>query len=81
MSTLFAFINFVVLIFCMLELRHLRGNVRDLVNRVIKLENKKLDNSIETGYNKEDSIDKMIKLKLVYNSDTSEWDKLKELEK
>ena len=65
----------------MLELRHLRGNVRDLVNRVIKLENKKLDNSIETGYNKEDSIDKMIKLKLVYNSDTSEWDKLKELEK
>ena len=68
---------------CIYDLRRIREDIKSLTERIIKLEDKKFDNSISTSYNKEreDSIDRMIKMKLVYNPDTFEWDKLKELER
>ena len=43
---------------------------------------KELDNFGVSGYNKErdEFIERMTRLKLVYNADTDAWDKLKELE-
>ena len=83
MHIVFSFINFILFFLCLRELRRMRRDINNLTTRVTKIEDKKLDNLPESGYNKEkeDFIERMIRMKLVYNPNTAEWEKLKELER
>ena len=71
-----------VLVWCFYDMRKTRKRLDEMKDRLEDFFDKQLDSPIVSGYNKEreEFIERMTKLKLVYNSDTDEWDKLKELE-
>ena len=74
----------VIMAWCYYDLRESRKRLDEMTDRLDYLFDKELDNFRVSSYNRdrerEEYIERMTKLKLVYNADTDAWDKLKELE-
>jgi cell division protein FtsL len=83
--------SLILFVFCYLNIIQIRASLSSLESRINKItkNNNELDNEQISSYNsmrvpydpkREEFINNMTKLKLVYDSDMGEWEKLKELE-